>query len=172
MTARKNLAVLAAILTALSVAICTVATTGASAKTSSAAHSGSSSTQQLNGTWATTIQLTDAPPGAPSSFKALDTFLPGGGLLVSSSAPMPSTRGLAHGSWTHTGHRAFSSTFVWFRFDATGQYVGTQQVHRTMKLSKDGQTFHATDVVEVLAPTGAVVATIHGTEVGTLLDAG
>jgi hypothetical protein len=124
---------------------------------------------ELDGTYLTAVQLTDAPPGAPASFNALDTFLPDGALLVSSSAPAPSSRGLAHGSWTHVGHRTFTSTFVWFRFDPTGLAVGTQRVQRTMRLSPDGSSFSATDVVEIVAPTGAVLATIHGTETGTLL---
>jgi hypothetical protein len=123
---------------------------------------------ELNGTYLTTVQLTDAPPGAPASFNALDTFLPGGGLLVSSSAPNPSTRGLAHGGWTHVDHRNFTSSFAWFRFDPTGVAIGTQRVTRTMTFSKDGSTFNATDVVEIVAPTGAVLATIHGTETGSL----
>jgi hypothetical protein len=125
--------------------------------------------KQLNGTWTTTVQLTDAPPGAPTSFNALDTFLPGGSLLVSSSAPGPGLRTLAHGTWIRTGDHRFASTFVWFRFDATGQYIGTQRVSRTMVLAKNGASFQASDIVEVVSPTGAVVATIHGTESGTLL---
>jgi hypothetical protein len=125
--------------------------------------------QQLNGTWMTTVQLTDAPPGAPTSFNALDTFLPGGSLLVSSSAANPALRTLAHGTWVRAGDHRFASTFVWFRFDPTGQYVGTQRVSRTMVLAEDGTSFEASDVVQVIAPTGAVVVTIHGTESGTLL---
>jgi hypothetical protein len=125
--------------------------------------------KQLNGTWTTTVQLSDAPPGAPTSFNALDTFVPGGSLLVSSSAPSPGLRTLAHGTWIRTGDRRFASTFVWFRFDATGQYVGTQRVSRTMVLAKNGASFQASDIVQVVSPTGAVVATIHGTESGALL---
>jgi hypothetical protein len=125
--------------------------------------------KQLNGTWTTIVQLTDAPPGAPTSFNALDTFLPGGSVLVSSSAPSPGLRTLAHGTWIRTGDHRFASTFVWFRFDATGQYIGTQRVSRTMVLAKNGASFQASDIVEVVSPTGAVVATIHGTESGTLL---
>jgi len=127
---------------------------------------------RMNGTWETTVELSDAPPGAPASFSALDTFVPGGGLLVSSSAPGPAGRTLAHGTWTHTGHRQFTSTFVWFRFDGTGACVGTQQVQRTMHLSRSRARFQATDVIEIISPTGAVVATIHGTEVGRLLTDG
>jgi hypothetical protein len=127
---------------------------------------------RLNGTWSTQVTLTDAPPGAPATFSALDTFLPGGGLLVSSSAPNPATRGLAHGLWTHRHDRAFTTTFVWYRFDPTGACVGTQKVTRTLKLSRDGKRFHSQDVIEIVAPDGAVLATYHATEVGTLLTDG
>jgi hypothetical protein len=78
----------------------------------------------LTGTWSTRVHLTDAPPGAPTDFPALDTFLADGGLLVSSAAPSPATRGLAHGAWKQTGRREYTSKFVWFRFDPAGQYVG------------------------------------------------
>jgi hypothetical protein len=143
-----------------------IAATGRDHARTSAAPKGQ---QQLNGTWTTTVQLTDAPPGAPAEFNALDTFLPGGNLLVSSSAPSAALRTLAHGAWIRTGDHRFSSTFMWFRFDPTGQYIGTQRVSRTMVLAKNGGTFQASDTVQVVAPTGAVAATIHGTESGTLL---
>jgi hypothetical protein len=125
--------------------------------------------QQLNGTWTTTVTLTDAPPNVESSFRALDTFLPGGGLLVSSSVGNPALRSLAHGEWVRTGNREFASTFVWFRFDATGAFLGTQQVRRTINLAQNLHSFQSTDVIEVIAPTGTVLATIHGTETGTRL---
>lgn len=164
---RRNLVVLVSLLAAIG----TVGATAALADTPrpSAHHPSPRPDHDLNGTWLTTVQLADAPPGAPSSFNALDTFLPDGGLLVSSSAPLPSTRGLAHGTWTHVGHQNYTSTFTWFRFDASGQAVGTQRVRRTMRFSPSGASFSATDVVEIIAPTGTVLATIHGTESGTLL---
>jgi hypothetical protein len=162
---KRALLTLAALLATGAIATsAALAGTGHHARTSAAPNG-----QQLNGTWTTTVQLTDAPPGAPTSFNALDTFLPGGSLLVSSSAPNPALRTLAHGTWVRTGDRRFASSFVWFRFDATGQYIGTQRVSRTMVLAKNGDSFQASDVVQVVSPTGAVVATIHGTEAGTLL---
>jgi hypothetical protein len=126
--------------------------------------------QQLNGTWTTMVTLTDAPPNVEASFHALDTFLPGGGLLVSSSVANPSLRGLAHGEWVRTGNRQFASTFIWFRFDTTGAFVGMQRVRRTLNLAQNLHSFQATDIVEIIAPTGAVVATVHGTEAGTRLS--
>jgi len=173
---RKTLTVLAALL----VALCTVTTaalagtahTRAPSQRQSQARPHSQPVDHVPGTWLTKVHLTDAPPGAPTDFSALDTFLPGGALLVSSSAPNPATRGLAHGGWTRTGPRELTSRFVWFRFDTAGVYVGSQRVTRTMHLSKGGTSFHSTDVIEVLAPTGAVVATIHGTEAGTRIARG
>jgi hypothetical protein len=162
---KRALLTLAALLATGAIATsAALAATGDHARASAAPNG-----KQLNGTWTTTVQLTDAPPGAPTSFNALDTFLPGGSLLVSSSAPGPGLRTLAHGTWIRTGDHRFASTFVWFRFDPTGQYVGTQRVSRTMVLAKNGASFQASDIVEVVSPTGAVVATIHGTESGTLL---
>ena len=163
---KRALLTLAALLATSAIATSAAfAATGGDHPRGSAAPDG----KQLNGSWTTTIQLTDAPPGAPTSFTALDTFLPGNSLLVSSSAPNPALRTLAHGTWVRTGDHSFASTFVWFRFDPTGQYIGTQRVSRAMVLAKDGTSFQASDIVEVISPTGAVLATIHGTESGTLL---
>jgi hypothetical protein len=127
-------------------------------------------TPQLTGTWLTTISLTSPPPGVEAAFQALDTFVPGGGILVSSSQSHPTARGLAHGHCEHGTGRQFTCTFVWFRFDpAAGTYLGMQRVRRTMQLSADGSSFQASDTVEVLTPAGAVVASIQGTETGQRL---
>jgi hypothetical protein len=156
-------------LAALAAALCTIAATAALAAPRTAAEHSAVRTHSLDGTWTTHVRLTDAPPGVPSDFEALDTFVRGGELLVSSSAAMPATRSLAHGSWTRTSRRHAQSSFRWFRFDPSGQFVGTQRVVRTMRVSRGGATFHADDVITLLSPTGAVVATIHGTEVGKRL---
>jgi hypothetical protein len=146
----------------------------ASGSAASTAHRGAkqpkaATGQQLSGTWLTTITLQNPPPGVAPIFTALDTFLPSGELLVSSSQAMPAQRTLAHGGWVRTGNRRFSSSFTWFRFDATGAFVGMQRVRRTMTLAPSGTTFDAIDVVEILTPAGAVVATIQGTEAGSRL---
>lgn len=162
---KKSLAVLGALITAL----CTVTAATALAGTPSPDAARPAQVHKLSGTWVTTVEISDAPPGVPVTFNALNTFSHGGGLVVSSSAPNPATRSLAHGSWTHTDHQNYTASFTWFRFDASGAYIGTQRVQREMTLSHHGQRFSATDVIEIIAPTGAVVATLHATETGTLL---
>jgi hypothetical protein len=125
---------------------------------------------QLTGTWITSVSLTNPPPGVDATFQALDTFVPGGGILVSSSQAHPAARSLAHGNCARTQGQVFACTFIWFRFDpAAGTFAGTQRVRRTMTLSSDRKSFQATDTIEVLAPDGTVVASLHGTETGHLL---
>ena len=125
--------------------------------------------QRLPGTWMTTVTLEDPPPGVAASFRALNTFLPSGELLVSSSVGLPSTRSLAHGDWIRTGNRQFASSFVFFRFDPAGAFIGLQRVHRTILLAASLNAFTSTDVVEILDPGGTVIRSSRATEVGERL---
>ena len=123
-------------------------------------------TQQLSGTWLTTVTLANPPQGVPPSFMALNTFFPSGELIASSSQVLPSTRTLAHGGWVRVGNRRFNSTFTAFRFDASGVYAGMLRVRRTMTLSADGRSLNSNDAVEMLNAAGAVIASFQATETG------
>jgi hypothetical protein len=84
---------------------------------------------------------------------------------------MPGTRSLAHGEWTRIGNHRYASTFVAFRYDPAGNFVGMLHVRRELTLSPSLDQFEATDVVEFLAPDGSVVASGNATEVATRLPA-
>ena len=118
----------------------------------------------------TTVTLEDPPPGVAATFRALNTFLPSGELLVSSSVGLPATRSLAHGDWIRTGNRRFASSFVFFRFDPAGAFIGSQRVHRTILLAASLNAFTSTDVVEILDPSGTVIRSSRATEVGQRPD--
>lgn len=126
--------------------------------------------QRLSGTWLSTVTLQNPPPGVAGTFLALDTFTRSGEVLVSSAQAQPSTRSLAQGDWVRTGNHQFASTFVWFRFDSTGQWTGMQRVRRTMTLAPSLDAFTSEDVIEVLTPNGTVVAMLHGTEAAERLS--
>jgi hypothetical protein len=120
--------------------------------------------QRLSGTWMSTVTLQNPPPGVDPTFRALDTFTPSGEVLVSSSQGLPGTRSLAQGEWMRVGDHRFSSQFFWFRFDSTGKFIGLQRVGRTITLSANLSAFQSVDAVEVIAPDGTVVATLHAVE--------
>lgn len=147
-------------LAAIAIAVAAASLTAGSSAASDA------KTQQLTGTWLTTITLVNPPPGIVPSFMALNTFFAGGELIASSSQALPSTRTLAHGGWVRTGNRRFNSTFTAFRFDASGTFIGTLRVRRSVTLSADGRSLTANDVVELLNPAGAVVVGFQATEAG------
>jgi hypothetical protein len=125
----------------------------------------------LRGTWMTSVTLNNPPPGVDATFQTLNTFVSGGGVLVSSSQSHATQRSLAHGNCARAAERKYSCTFVWFRFDPAGTFVGMQRVRRTMTISQDRSTFESADTIEVLAPDGTVLATVQGTETGHRLAA-
>jgi hypothetical protein len=113
---RTHVKVLVPALVAVLAVTASIATAGNAAERTGAGSSPRVKTpnpQQLNGTWLTTITLQNPPPGLAPTFRALDTFVPGGGLLVSSSQGMPGLRSVAHGEWARIGNLRFASTFVW-----------------------------------------------------------
>lgn len=164
MTARTSLALAVTLLAAL-----TLAGSAPGSPTAKSKPKAAPTGQQLGGTWITTIELVNAPPGIEPRFQALNTFLGSGELVVSSSQPNPGLRVLAHGQWVRTGNRRFASTMLWFRFDPTGKYIGMQRVRRTIELAASLTRFTSEDVIEVLTPDGVVVASINGRETGTRL---
>lgn len=127
---------------------------------------GGKSSAQVAGTWLTTVHLINPPPGVGADFQALDTFTPGHQLLVSSAQAKPGTRTLGQGGWTYLGQRRYAASFTWFRFDATGTYVGMQRVRQTVELAQDGASYTTRDAVEILSPEGTVIVTIRATEIG------
>ena len=93
--------------------------------------------QSLAGTWNVTVALTNCGTGAPlpipqNPFPVLNTFLSEGAVLETGSrTPF---RSPGHGTWERIAHRVFESRFTFFRYDAAGTYLGTQETTRTIHL--------------------------------------
>ena len=84
------------------------------------------------------------------------TFTGSGGMIETSNTGT-ALRGPAHGAWIRTGQRRFVTNMVFFRFNpATGAFLGTQQVHRKMRLSRDQMSFTATSVADQYNPDGSL----------------
>jgi hypothetical protein len=152
------------LLTATTLVAAILVATAAAGVVSAAGKHGAAPGKRLAGTWMSNVTLENPPPGVAASFQALNTFTRGGEVLVSSSQGLPAQRSLAQGDCERTGERSFECSFTWFRFDAAGNPIGTQRVRRSMTLGPDDDTFTSTDVIEIIAPNGAVVATLNGTE--------
>jgi hypothetical protein len=47
----------------------------------------------------------------------------------------------AHGTWKQVGDREFDATYIAFRFDQAGKWIGSQVVRARFILSPDGNQF-------------------------------
>ena len=126
--------------------------------------------QTLTGNWVVTVTRTNPPPGVPPTFLSLQTYFADGSFLEESNTPaMFVGRGLAHGDWEKIGQRQFTRSFLFFRFDASRNFIGTQTSTATITLSEDGQTLEGEGDIEIFDADGNLILTAHGTETGNRL---
>jgi len=98
------------------------------------------------------------------------TFHEGGTMSEFSSAPglSPAMRGSGHGVWQREpGWQDYSATFIFYRYDASGVFTGSQTGKIALKLGVNGDEFTATSAIQVFEANGNVVFTGCGTPSGT-----
>jgi hypothetical protein len=121
------------------------------------------------GSYITTVHAPQSPVG-PRTFKALDTFTPGGGILVTFFAP-DGTQNSTHGTWSRTGDREVTITHVGIAPDAilpSGERVSFVSVKVREKFTFDGSGNNYTGVwhAEFFDASGNTVRTGSGTMEG------
>ena len=118
----------------------------------------------LTGNWVVTVTRIDPPPGLPPTFLSLQTYFAEDLFLEESNTNL--IRSSARGEWDKTGHRQFSRSFLFFRFDASRIFIGTARNAATITLSEDGQTFEAAATLELFDAAGNLLSTSQATEAG------
>ena len=106
---------------------------------------------QIVGSWQLSV---DRGPVLPP-VKALTTFTRDGGMIDTANLP---NRGPSHGAWEHVNGRLYANTHIFFRFDPTGAYLGTQKINETVRLARDGESFTAVAISNLFDPNGNLVA--------------
>ena len=115
------------------------------------------------GSWELNV---DRGPALPP-VKALTTYTRGGSVVGTANAV---TRGPSHGAWEHVKGRLYADTHIFFRFDPTGAYLGTQRINETVQLARDGQSYTAVAISNLFDTNGNLVvgglrATITATRI-------
>ena len=98
------------------------------------------------------------------------TFHEGGTMSEFAAAPglTPALRGSGHGVWQREhGWQDYSLTFIFYRYDASGVFTGSQRARIALKLGASGDEFTATSAIEILDVNDNVVFTACGTPSGT-----
>jgi hypothetical protein len=70
----------------------------------------------------------------------------------------PQTRTASYGSWQRIHGNLYAATALFFRYDAVGNFIGSQKIDRTIELADDGNTFRHVARVTVLDQGGNPVA--------------
>jgi hypothetical protein len=154
-----NRSLLALVAVVAATAMSAVGALTAAGRGSSAESSGNT----LAGSWDVAI---DRPPPL-SDLRSLQTFT-GSGSVVEIANGGTALRTSSHGAWERVNGRTYASTIVFFRFNpATGAYLGTQKINRTIELSPDGNSYEGVGVSTLFDPAGNVeVSGLRAPETG------
>jgi hypothetical protein len=128
---------------------------------------GGTSGGDVTGSWLVTV---DRGPALPV-LSSLQSFAEGG--VVVETANTVGNRGPSHGVWKTLGNRLYATTIVFFRFDADGAFIGSQKINRTLRLSRDGNSFVAVSISQLLDPSGNVIPTpfpLRATEIAKRME--
>jgi hypothetical protein len=118
----------------------------------------------LTGNWLVTVTRIDPPPGLPPTFLSLQTYFAEDLFLEESNTNL--IRSSARGMWDTTGLRQFRRSFLFFRFDASRNFIGTARNRATITLSEDGQRFRADAILELFDADGTPLSTSRAIEMG------
>ena len=170
MNLKKQTLVLAlAVITALTITVSIVSSHNIPDKHSSALSDDHEKT--IIGVWRMALTTVNCQTGdVIRTVRGLWTFHEGGTMSEYASAPgvSPSLRGSGHGVWQREhGWQDYSLTFIFYRYDASGVFTGSQRAKIALKLGASGDGFTATSAIEVRDANGNVTFTGCGTPTGT-----
>jgi len=135
-------------------AVVVLAVVGTGAAATAGGTSSQTSANQLSGTWLATV----VRPAPLPALQTIHVFTDSGATSVVDT-DSPATHTTQYGAWKRIEGRLYASTGVFFRFNAQGQFVGSQKIDRTIELGPDGDTFKQVSRVTVLDAGGNVVTT-------------
>lgn len=124
-------------------------------------------TRNIEGSWELEV-VSDPGPGAPPPFKALITFMQGGGVIE--TILLPPMIVPAHGEWVATGRNRYVFTVVHPILDATAAHTATIRATTNVRVTSM-RALTATFEGTVFDPDGNALVPIKGTLTGKRITA-
>jgi len=132
------------------------------------------SERTIRGVWQTVVTPRNCQTGdAILTLSGLFTFNQGGTMSEYGIGPgsSPALRSPGHGVWQREhGWQDYSFAFTYYRYNASGAFLGSQKVRATLELGPSGDEFSSRSAIEILDVNGAVIATACATAVGTRFE--
>ncbi len=157
----------------MAIAALTVALSFASAQ---AADQNQSPAPGIRGVWKTMVTPVDCTTGDPLAppFPGLFTFNKGGTMSEYGISPLvhqtPALRSPGHGTWQHDQGPNYSFTFIFYRYDTTGLFIGSQKITAALVLGISGNDFTTSSTIEIFDADGNLVGTGCAMAAGTRFE--
>jgi hypothetical protein len=130
--------------------------------------------QTIQGVWRTAVTPRNCQTGdAILTLSGLFTFNQGGTMSEYGIGPgsSPALRSPGHGVWAREhGWQDYSFAFTFYRYSASGVFLGSQKITATLELGAGGDAFASRSAIEILDVNGAVIGTGCATAVGTRFE--
>jgi hypothetical protein len=130
--------------------------------------------RSIQGVWRTAVTPRNCQTGdAILTLSGLFTFNQGGTMAEYGIGPgsSPALRGPGHGVWQREhGWQDYSFAFTYYRYNASGVFLGAQKVTAALELEASGDEFASRSAIEILDVNGAVIGTGCATAVGTRFE--
>ena len=130
----------------------------------------------IEGVWTTAVTLLNCQTGQPVGvppFPGLFTFHDDGTMSEFGIGPgsSPALRSPGHGVWQRErGWQDYSYTFIYYRYDSSGGFIGSQKVTSQLELAASGDAFVTKSLVEILDVNNTVIATACASAAGTRFE--
>ena len=161
-----------AVISALAMTVSIASAQDAQGQPSSATPTASQRT--IQGVWRTAVTPRNCQTGvAILTLSGLFTFNQGGTMAEYGIGPgsSPALRSPGHGVWQREhGWQDYSFAFTFYRYDASGVFLGSQRVRAILELGAGGDEFASRSAIETLDVSGAVIGTGCATAVGTRFE--
>ena len=125
----------------------------------------------LEGTWRAQVTVRDCQTWeALRSFPAMFAFAKGGTVTFTTAGQLPSLATPGLGVWHHMDGHRYSAVSEVFIFSPAGAWIQTHRLTRVIEIRNDANEFTDTIALEILNPTGNLIATGCGTTVANRLE--
>lgn len=166
---KKNTVVIAfAVISALTVTVSNVSAQGVQNRQSS--ETSRANARTIRGVWRTVVTPRNCQTDAPfPSLAGLFTFNQGGTMSEYGIGPgsSPALRSPGHGVWQREhGWQDYSFAFTFYRYNASGVFLGSQKVTAALELFAGDDEFATRSVIEVLDVNDNVIGTGCATAAG------
>ena len=170
---KQTLVIVLVVITALTMAASMVS--GQNIQDKQSSESSKARERTIEGVWRTVVTPRNCQTGEPvaPSFPGLFTFNEGGTMSEYGIGPgsSPALRSPGHGVWEREhGWQDYSFAFTYYRYNASGVFIGSQKITAALELGASGDEFTTHSAIEVFDANHNLIGTGCATAAGTRFE--